>query len=408
MGAFEYTALDAAGRERKGVLEGDAPRQIRQQLRDKGLSPLSVVEVRQREQQQAGQGRRRFFERGISATDLALITRQFATLVHSALPLEEALRVVSQQTEKPRLRSMLMGVRSRVMEGHSLATALEDYPHIFPELFRTTVGAGEHSGHLDVVLERLADYTESRQVLKQRVSLALIYPVLMLVVAITVVTALLAYVVPQVVEVFANTGQELPWLTRALISASDFIRDNGIVMFFLIVVVGVGFRLLIQRPGPRFSFHRALLMVPMVSRLIRGLNAARFARTLSILAASGVPILEGLRVAAQVLSNLPMRHAVEEGARMVREGSSLHVALERSGFFPPMTVHLIASGESSGNLEGMLERAAISQEREVETLIAATLGVFEPGLIVVMGGIVLLIVIAILLPIFDLNQLLVK
>ena len=179
-------------------------------------------------------------------------------------------------------------------------------------------------------------------------------------------------------------------------------------MFLLILVVGVGFRFLIQRPGPRFRFHRALLMVPMVSRLIRGLNAARFARTLSILAASGVPILEGLRVAAQVLSNLPMRHAVEEGARMVREGSSLHVALERSGFFPPMTVHLIASGESSGNLEGMLERAAISQEREVETLIAATLGVFEPGLIVVMGGIVLLIVIAILLPIFDLNQLLVK
>lgn len=408
MGAFEYTALDAAGRERKGVLEGDAPRQIRQQLRDKGLSPLSVIEVRQREQQQVGQGRRRLFERGISATDLALITRQFATLARSGLPLEEALRVVSQQTEKPRLRSMLMGVRSRVMEGHSLATALEDFPHIFPELFRTTVGAGEHSGHLDVVLERLADYTEGRQVLKQRVSLALIYPVLMLIVAITVVTALLAYVVPQVVEVFSNTGQQLPILTRALIATSDFIRANGVMMLALIIVGVIGFRLLIQRPGPRFRFHRALLWVPMVSRLIRGLNAARFARTLSILAASGVPILEGLRVASQVLSNLPMRHAVEEGARMVREGSSLHVALERSGFFPPMTVHLIASGESSGNLEGMLERAAISQEREVETLIAATLGVFEPGLIVVMGGIVLLIVIAILLPIFDLNQLLVK
>lgn len=404
MGAFEYVALDTNGRERKGVLEGDAPRQIRQQLREKGLAPLSVVEVRQREKE-THQSRARFFQRGISATELALITRQFATLSRAGLPVEEALRVTSQQTEKARLRSMLMGVRSRVLEGHSLATALNDFPHIFPELYRTTVSAGEQSGHLDIVLERLADYTESRQVLTQKVMLALIYPSLMLAVAILVVVALVTYVVPQVVQVFQNIGQNLPLLTRGLIVVSDFVRNEGLVLLGLIIVSAVIFKILLKRPGPRFAFHKFLLKLPLVSRLIRGLNAARFARTLSILAASGVPILEGLRVSSQVLSNLPMRAAVEESARMVREGASLSVALERTGYFPPMTVHLIGSGESSGNLEGMLERAAISQEREVETLIAASMGLFEPMLILVMGGIVLVIVLAILLPIFDLNQL---
>jgi len=402
MSAFEFLALDADGRNRKGLLEGDTPRQIRQQLRDKGWTPLSVEQVRQKESRK---GFNLSLRRGISATDLSLIARQLATLVRAGLPIEETLRAVSQQTEKPRLKSMLLAVRSRVMEGHSLAVALGDFPSVFPNLYRTTVAAGEQSGYLDVVLERLADYTEGRQQLNQKMTLALIYPVLLTIVAILVVTALLAYVVPQVVQVFDNIGQQLPVLTRGLIALSNFIRDQGLILLVIVVVLSVGFAFMLRRAGPRYRFHQLLLKLPLVSRLVRGLNAARFARTFSILTASGVPILDGLRISAQVVSNLPMRAAVEEAASKVREGASLHAALERSRYFPPMTIHLIASGESSGNLEGMLDRAAISQEREMETLMAAMLGLFEPMLILIMGGVVLLIVIAILLPIFDLNQL---
>jgi len=403
MGAFEFTALDAGGREHKGVLEGDAPRQIRQQLRERGWAPILVQEVAQ---QEAQRGRRSFsFQRGISAADLALITRQFATLIRSGLPVEEALQAVSQQTEKPRIKSMLVGVRSRVMEGQPLATALDDFPRVFSDLYRATVGAGEQSGHLEVVLDRLADYTDGRQALRQKVMLALIYPVLVIIVAISVVILLLAYVVPQVVQVFENIGQELPMLTQGMIAVSDFIRSNGTTLLFIIIALVIGFRLLLRRPGPRRNYHRLQLSLPLMARLIRGLNAARFARTLSILTESGVPVLEALRISAQVVSNIPMRTSVEETARLVREGSSLNKALERSGYFPPMTIHLIASGETSGKLEVMLDRAASSQERELESVMQTMVGLFGPFMILIMGGIVLVIVLAILLPIFNLNQL---
>ncbi len=403
MSAFEYTALDAVGKQRKGVLEGDTPRQIRQQLREKGYSPLSVVEVQQKEARRGGQ--RLSFQRGVSATDLALVTRQFATLARSGLPIDECLRAVSQQTEKARIRSMLLGVRAGVMEGHTLAHALGDFPHIFPDLFRSTVAAGEQSGRLDVVLERLADYTENRQALIQKTSLALIYPTFLVVAAVAIVVVLLAYVVPQVVQVFDNIGQELPILTRGLILVSDTVRDYGLTAAVIGVIGFVIFRFMLRREGPRRQYHRIVMNLPLVGRLVRGLNAARFSRTFSILAASGVPVLEALRISSQVLTNLPMRMAVEDAATMVREGATIHVALDKSGYFPPMTIHLIASGESSGNLEGMLERAASSQEREVETLISAVMGIFEPMLLLMMGGVVLLIVLAILLPIFDINQL---
>jgi general secretion pathway protein F len=402
MGAFEYTALDTKGRERKGVLEGDTTRQIRQNLREKGLIPLSVEEVQQRE---ARARRHSLLRPRISATDLALITRQLATLVRSGLPVEEALRAVSQQTDKSRLKSMMVAVRSRVMEGHALATALSDFPNVFPELYRATVSAGEQSGHLNVVLDRLADYTEARQQLNQKMMLALIYPVLLTLVAITVVIALLAYVVPQVVQVFQNVGQSLPPLTIGLIAVSDFIRHYGLVILLGLVALFVLFGYLLRFESARFRFHGFLLVIPLISRLTRGLNTARFARTFSILTDSGVPVLEGLRISAQVMSNLPMRSAVEQAARKVREGANLHTALEASGYFPPMVIHLIASGEASGNLEEMLERAAISQESEMDTLRGALLGIFEPMIILIMGGIVLVIVLAILLPIFELNQL---
>ncbi|MFP5507353.1 MAG: type II secretion system inner membrane protein GspF [Gammaproteobacteria bacterium] len=402
MPAFEFTALDVNGREQKGLLEGDSPRQVRQQLRERQWTPLTVQEVAEREAKTA---RRFSLRRGVAAGDLALMTWQLATLVRSGTPLEESVRAVSQQTEKARLKSMLLGVRSRVMEGHTLAAGFADYPHVFPELYRATVAAGEQSGHLDVVLERLADYTESRQQLRQKIQLALFYPALLTLLAISVAVLLLTYVVPQVVEVFQNIGQELPWLTRALIALSDFMRANGVLLLVLLGLAGGGFAWLLRKPGPKRAWHRLLLRLPLVARLVRGLNTARFARTFSILLASGVPVLEALRISAEVIDNLVMRDAVEEAARKVREGSSIFSALDKSRCFPPLTLHLIASGEASGRLEDMLERAATSQEREIEVLVATLLGLFEPVLIIVMGGLVLVIVLAILLPIFDLNQL---
>ncbi|GAB4350010.1 MAG: GspF family T2SS innner membrane protein variant XcpS [Gammaproteobacteria bacterium] len=404
MGAFEFVALDERGRQRKGVREADTARQIRQQLRESHWTPLEVREVSRR----GGKGERaaRFGGlRGISATDLALITRQLATLVRSALPVEEALQAVARQTEKPRLKAVLLAVRARVIEGHSLAAGLQEFPRIFPELYRATVAAGEQSGHLDVVLERLADYTERRQMLRQKMGLALFYPLLLTVMAVLVTGALLAFVVPQVVQVFADIGQQLPPLTRALIAISEFVQNYGLIALLVAAGLLVVWMLLLRREAVRYFAHRWLLRLPVVAKLVRGLNTARFARTFSILTGSGVPVLEGLRISAQVLSNLPMRRAVMEVADRVREGASIHVSLEKTGLFPPMVIHLIASGEASGNLEEMLERAAGNQEREVETFTAALLGIFEPVLILAMGGLVLLIVVAILLPVFELNQL---
>ncbi len=400
MPAFEYIALDSQGRTRKGVQEGDTPRQVRTQLRERGLTPLQVEEVSRRNTTSRTHTGVR-----VSSTDLSLITRQLATLVQSGLALEEALQAVASQTDKARIKSLLMAVRSRVLEGHSLAEGLADYPQVFPDLYRATVSAGEQSGHLDVVLERLADYTESRQQLRQKTLLALFYPLLLSGVAIMVVIALLTYVVPQVVQVFAGLKQELPWLTRHLIMLSEFLQHYGVWLLGLIMAAVVGFRYALRFESILFLFHRGLLRAPIFGRLEQGLNAARFTRTLSILSASGVPLLDGLRISAQVIANRPMRAAVREATDRVREGSNLHNALENSRLFPPMTIHLIASGEASGKLEAMLERAAQNQEREIETIISVILGLFEPLLILVMGGVVLTIVLAILMPIFELNQL---
>lgn len=403
MGAFEYTALDGAGRNKKGVLEADTSRQIRQKLRDQGLAPLSVVEVQQKESK-SGSGFS-LLRRGVSVTDLALITRQLATLVRAALPIEEALRTVSQQTNRPHIESMLLAIRSRIKEGYTLADALADFPHVFPELYRMTVAAGEHSGHLDVVLERLADYTETRQALRQKTQLALIYPVLLTTVAVLVVIALLTFVVPQVIQVFDTIDQELPILTIILITVSDFLRDNAWVLIGGIAATAIIVSAILKRPRPKYAFHKLLLKLPVLGKLVQGMNTARFARTFSILAASGVPALDAMKISAKVLTNLPMRQSVEDAASRVREGAGIHKSLQHAGYFPPMTLHLIASGEASGNLDVMLERASASQEREVETLVAAFVALFEPLLIVIMGGVVLCIVLAILLPIFDLNQL---
>ena len=402
MAAFEYQALDHQGKQRKGVLEGDTARQIRQKLREQGWIPLEVEEVVQRAK--AGKGRVSFGG-GASVAEVSLLTRQLATLVGSGLPLEEALQAVAQQSEKPRIRNMVTAVRSKVMEGHPLAEGLALYPRVFSELFRATVAAGEQTGHLELVLERLAEYTENRQHMRQKIQLALFYPAGLLFVATSVVVLLLTYVVPKITAVFADVGQELPGLTITMIAISDFLRDHGVWLLLGLVATAFGFAYAMRAEGFRRRVHAVILRIPLVGKLARGLNAGRFARTFSILAGSGVPVLEALRIAAGVISNLPMRDAVEEAASRIREGTGISSALQRSGQFPPMMLHLISSGESSGKLESMLERAAMNQEREIEGTIASLLAVFEPLLILVMGGMVLTIVMAVLMPIFQLNQL---
>jgi len=404
MGAFDYIALDAQAKEHKGAMEGDTARQVRQQLREKGLTPLKVEEAAQKEAR-AASSKGFQLRRGISAGELALMTRQLATLSQAALPLEEALQTVARQSESPRLKSLILAVRSKVLEGHTLANGLGDFPHVFPEIYRTTVAAGEQAGHLDVVLERLADYTEKRQQMRQKIMLALFYPAILTVIAILVTVGLLTYVVPEVVKVFDNINQELPILTVMLIALSDFLREYGLFLLAFLVAAIFAVRALLRQPQMRQRWHKVLLELPLVGRLTRGMNAARFARTFSILNASGVPVLEGMRISAEVLASLPMREAVQDAARQVREGGGIARSLEHSGYFPPMTVHLIASGESSGRLDSMLERAADNQEKELESTIALLMGVFEPVLILTMGVVVLIIVLAILLPIFDLNQL---
>ena len=401
MGAFDYVALDTRGRERKGVIEGDTPRQVRQQLREQGLTPLNINEASGQESKSTKSGFS--LRRGISSTDLAMITRQLATLVRSALPVEEALLAAAQQNEKPRLKSMLLSVRSRVMEGHTLAYGLGQFPHIFPEIFRATVAAGEHSGHLDGVLERLADYAENHQRLRQKMSIAMIYPLILTVVALLIVVMLMTYVVPKVTQVYAHTGQSLPFLTISLIAISHFLTHYGIWLLIGLALIFFGLRRALAKPDIRRRWDRIKLRMPLVGRLVRGVDTSRFTRTLSILAGSGVPVLDALRIAGEVILNVPMREAVAEAALRVREGAAISQSLGRSNLFPPMMVHLIASGEASGKLDTMLERTAISQERELESLTGMLLGVLEPVLILVMGVLVLLIVLGIMLPIFNLN-----
>jgi general secretion pathway protein F len=405
MGAFEYAAVDAAGRERKGVMEGDTARHVRQLLREQGLLPVAVSEVLQ---QETARAQRRFslvFQRGLSASDLALVTRQLATLVKSALPLEEALLAVSQQTDKPRVRSIMLGVRSKVMEGHTLADGLADFPTSFPEIYRATIAASEQSGHLDAVLERLADYTDNRQQLQQRTLGALLYPVLLFLVCVAIVFFLLVSVVPKIVEVFRTSEAQLPLLTQVLIAGSDFMRHYGVW-----VVVGIAaaiflFTRWLRIESNRRLWHGFLLSLPVVGKVVRGSNTARFARTFSTLTSSTVPVLEAMRISAEVVSNLPMKAAVEDAAVRVREGAPIGKSLAASRVFPPMMIHLISSGESSGELDTMLDRAAIHQERELDSILQGVVGLLGPLMILLMGGLVLVIVLAMLLPIFELNQL---
>jgi general secretion pathway protein F len=402
MGAFEYIALDNTGKERKGVLEGDTPRHIRQLLRERQLLPVTVNEVAQKE---ANRQQSFSFVRRVAPADLALFTRQLATLVRAGLPLEESLLAVSQQTEKPRVQSIILGVRSKVMEGHTLADGLTEFPRVFPEIYRATISAGEQAGHLDNVLERLAVYTESREEMRQKILAAMLYPIVLTVMCFIIVSALLVFVVPKVVSVFQASKAQLPLITRILIGTSAFLKSYGIYLIILAIIAAVLFQRWLRNPDNRRRYHRLQLRLPLVGKLARGFNTARFTRTFSILSSASVPVLEAMRIAGEVVTNLPMRDAVADAAARVREGAPIGRSLSASRLFPPMTVHLISSGESSGELDSMLEQAAVSQERELDAILAAMVGLLGPLLIVFMGLFVMGIVFAMLLPIFQLNDL---
>lgn len=406
MAGFEYQALDSGGRAVRGVIDGDAERQVRVLLRERGLTPLHVTQIREQSETGTGSSRRRpFARRGISGSELALLTRQFATLVRAGLTLEECLNALIEQTEKSRTRNVLAGVRGRMLEGQSVARSMAAFPQAFPDIYRVMVDAGEQSGKLVEVLERLADYTENRQALRQKVTLAFIYPILVTLVAITVVMLLLVYVVPQVTRVFENTGQTLPLATRILISVSDAARASWTLWLITLVVGTIAAVVALRNPKIKYKWHELMLRLPVAGRLVRGINAARFADTLGILTASGIPLLQALQSAVPVVNNLPMRAAVEDALKQVREGGSLSRSIGKTKLFPPLVVHLIASGESSGRLDTMLQRAAEAQGRELENWVKALTALLEPVLILVMGGIVMFIVIAVLLPIFEMNQL---
>lgn len=402
MAAFSYIALDNKGRQQKGVLEADSARQVRQLLREKQLAPLQVDAMRSREAPQVGGFSLR---RGLSARDLALVTRQLATLISAALPIEEALRAAAAQSRQPRIQSMLLAVRARVLEGHGLAAALAAFPAAFPELYRATVSAGEHAGHLGPVLEQLADYTEQRQQSRQKVQLALLYPTILMVTSLIIVGFLLGYVVPDVVRVFVDSGQTLPTLTRVMIILSELVKSWGWLVLILAVLLVLGFRRAVREDGMRRHWHRFLLRMPLIGGLIRATETARFASTLAILVRSGVPLVEALAIGTEVVVNRVIRHDVIQATQRVREGGSLSRALEASQQFPPMMLHMIASGERSGELDQMLARTARNQENDLAATIGLLVGLFEPFMLVFMGAVVLVIVLAILLPILSLNQL---
>lgn len=399
MGAYQYQALKKNGSTSKGVLEADSERHARQLLRDQGLIPTQVqVLTQQRSGSSGNKGK-------ISAADLSLFTRQLATLLAAGIPVEESLRGVSEQTEKDKVRELIIGVRAKVLEGYGLAQAMSHYPQAFPELYRSTVGAGEQTGHLDVVLEKLADYTENQQQTRQKVQQALIYPAIMIIVSIGIISFLLSFVVPKIIEVFTSSGQTLPGMTEVLISISNFVKSYGLYTFLGIILLLYAFKKSLNNIKVKTVWHRLLLKLPVVSYLVKTINVARYIHTFGILFAAGVSVLETMRVSASLVTNLVMRQAFDAATIKVREGSGISEALKETGYISPMAIHLISSGEKSGQLSPMMERSASHLDNEVKRLIDTSLTLLEPLVILLMGAVVLFIVLATLLPIFSMEQL---
>jgi len=414
MGAFDFQALDERGRTKRGVASGDTARQVRQQLREQGLTPISVEAVSEGRSGRGGRSKNKAVKSArvsgrasrvkMNQTELAVVTRQFSTLLSSGLTIEDSLNALIAQSETHQAKSTLSAIRSMVMEGSTLADALRAFPKTFPELYTASVAAGEETGHLDTVFDRLADFTETSQGLRQRISLALVYPLFLVITAIAIVVGLLTYVVPKVVKVFSDTGNELPVLTKVMISSSDFLREYGIYIFLVLAIGLMIFMFIFRQPGPKKLLHGFFLRVPGIKKFSRTQNSARMGRTLAIMVGSGVPLLSSIKATEGVVSNLVMRDALRQAASEVQEGVSLGRALQRTERFPPLLVQMVSSGEQSGTLDKMLDKSAMTMERELESRVGVMVGLFEPVMMLVMGGMVLLIVLAILMPIFDLNQ----
>ena len=401
MASFRFEASNTAGRIEQGLIEADSARSARTTLRARGLVPLAVDAVG------TGLGARAtpFRRRRFSESELALATRQLSTLLAARLPLATALAATIDGTEHTAVREVLSAVRSEVVAGHRLADAFAQFPLEFPEVYRATVAAGEESGDLAQVMERLADYIEERQALRGRILAAFVYPAVVTVVAAAIVVFLMAYVVPQVVEVFNQTRQALPWPTRALLATSEILRAGGLWIALGLVLAAFGLQRWLSRPGPKAAWDALALRLPVVGRMLRSINTARFASTLAILTAAGVPLLRALEAARATLSNAVLARAVSDAIAAVREGSTLARALGAAKVFPPMLVHLAASGEATGELAAMLERAAKNLAREVERRALLLTTLLEPLLILAMGALVLGIVLAVLMPIMEINQL---
>jgi general secretion pathway protein F len=400
MPAFRFEASNSAGRIESGLLEADGARQARLQLKDRGLTPISVEATAS----DGSVGSKHSSVSGrLKNADLAICTRQLASLLAAGLPLGQALAVVTEQAETDIVRERFGAVRSEVLAGHSLSDAMNRFPKDFPDIYRSLVTAGEQSGNLSLVMERLADHVESRSALAQKVGLAFLYPAVVTLVAISVIIGLLTYVVPQVVGVFSQTRQKLPFLTIAMLEISNFLRDWGWLVLAALIVAWFAWRFALRRPEIRLAWDALVLRLPIIGRIVRGVNTARFSSTLAILAASGVPLLKALEAGGQTLGNTALKANVADAIARVREGAPLARALGIQKQFPPMLIHFIASGESTGKLPEMLDRAATAQAAEVERKTMALTTLLEPLLVVGMGIVVLLIVLAVLLPIIEIN-----
>lgn len=397
MQAYEYQAIDAGGRKVSGVLEADSPRQVRTRLRERGLHPADVRVV--------GSDRRAGFRRGVPHAELSLLTGQLAALLASGLTVEQALGAQIEEAGRPALRAVLARVKAGVSSGQSLASAFEACGHVFPGYYCALVRAGETSGALPTVLDHLAGHLDARQQLQQQTGLALLYPLVVLCVALLVVAGLLIYVVPQIAQVFQQSRQTLPLLTRMLIGCSDFLRQGWPFVLVAIASALIGLRLASRREAAMRRWDAAVLRMPWAGALVRGENTARLAGTLGILVGGGVPLLAALAAAVPVLGNRVMKQALVDAAERVRQGAPLARALAQVRVFPPLLIHLVASGEASGRLDRMLAQVARLESRALQRRLAVFLALLEPGLILAMGGLVLLIVLAILLPIMDINQL---
>lgn len=397
MADFAYRAIDARGRERAGRVRAPSEGAARTRLQGRSLHIVSLAPAETRAAARRGAPR-------LSTRQLTLFTRQMSSLM-SVSPLEEALRTISRQTEKPSVRAVLSRVHAGVVEGQTLAEAMAREPKSFPPLYRAMISAGENSGSLPVITERLAQLLERQSEVRGKLISALAYPIILALVALAVVTGLMVSVVPRVVEQFDDAQAQLPLITRIVIGLSEFLAGYGWLLLLLLLVAGFGFWRALSWPRFRRAFDRTLLRLPFIGRLLRDLNAARLARTLATMVQSRLPLLEGLRLTTRTVNNTVLRGALEDCVEAIRQGGSLSVALRNAGYFPPLLVYLAASGESAGQLDTMLERAADYLERDFENFTTSLLSLLEPAIIVVMGGLVALIILSILLPILQLQNL---